>query len=883
MTEEEILQKLPISVYISKYKITDKTFEIIEFNMLSNAGFSGFSKEEFTPEMLLGSFDKDEIKNFIQIAKNLSKNDNFNLKYHFKAKDGRILYFKDYLKVLDIKDNIYTFLGTVTNISEEAQFSQIFETLLKSPIIGILIYKEKNILANDTLKNFFEIGDEIYNLNVIDLVPENIKPQIIENLKRRLKGEKLSNIKSAEFRTFKNRRLYLEFFADTIFYDGGYAGLAFVINKTKFYKNKNLLSMLAVVSALRVSINDEKYLLKEIKDKLKEINYFADIKMNEKLDVKEIEVNNNLQKEKFKSYLYLPVIIDNKVVVSYSFYSSYKDDFDEEVIGVLKEIRKKIILAINDIKNKKSLIILNKAMDASYQWVVITNKQGIIFYANKAVEEISGYSKDEIIGKKPSIFKSGFHNREFFRNLWKMILRGEIFNDIIINRNKNGELFYLKIKIIPVTIKNKTYFVSLGIDITKEKLLEKEIHLIKFKDKLTNLLNREGFLLEGNKRLKSNKKFALFIIDIKDFKLLNEIKGYKYCNLLLGEFAKFLNDVFYNEDLIARLSNDDFAVLMRYDDLKMLSSVINKFLEKIKQKQSNIQFDVNIGIALYPRDAKNLEKLIEKSYMALSFAKKMEENSYKIYNENISEEIKNYIEVKDLVNQAIENKKFIYYFQPYVDTNTLKFCGAESLLRIKTKDKIITPNIFIDYSEKSGIIKNIELLMMKNFINTIEKLKFPLSFNLSGISLRDEEHINKLIDISKDYAKFITIEITERELIEDLNHTEKIFAIFKNKGYKISIDDFGTGYSSLSYISNIPMDVLKIDISFIRNITNSKKDLIIVETIIDFAKKLNLKTVAEGVETKEQVEILKKLGCDYLQGYYFSKPVPFDEFKKLID
>lgn len=883
MKSEILIKNLPVSLYIVKCKIIEENLEFIDFQILKNVSFSGFRDEELSFETIVSNFDKDELKNFAYIIKKNLSNETFTLKCHFKSKNGKLLYFKNYIRILEIKDGIYTLLNVVTDVSTEFQLSEIFETVFKSPIIGILIYKEKNLLANETLKKFFETGDEIYNLSVIDLVPQNIKLTIMKILQRRLKGEKLSNIAKAEFKTFENKRIYLEFFADTIFYDGSYAGLAFVINKTKFYKNKIMLDMNFRVNSLIATINNEKLLLKKIENELKEINYFADIRINERMDSKYIEINNDLKKGEFKSYLYLPIVVRDKIVISYSFYSVYKDDFSEEIVSTLKEIQKDIVHALINIKHYKTLVILKNAIDKSYQWLLITDKDGKIIYVNNAVVEISGYKKEELIGENSKIFKSGIHKHDFYVKLWKTVLNGEIFNGIIVNKNKNGTLFYLKDKIIPVTIEGEIYFVSLAIDITKEKLLEEKMSSIRYMDNLTQLYNRNGFLFYGENRLKENKKLALFIIDIEDFKLLNETKSYKYGDLILQKFAKVLENLFVGEAVIARLGNDDFAVLIEFDDIKTLLLIINKIFEKIRQKKQELPININIGVSVYPKDAENIKNLIEKAYIALSFKEKSKENGFSFYDMNISSEIQKYMQAKNFVNQALEQKEFVYYFQPYVDTKTLKFYGAESLLRIKTKNEIITPDIFIDYAEKSGIIKNIEILMIKEFVETIKKFEFPLSFNLSGMSLKDEAHIQKLIDISKDYAEFITIEITERELIENLKFTKDFFIIFKNMGYKIAIDDFGTGYSSLSYISNIPIDVLKIDISFIKNLTKSKKDLIVVETIIDFAKKLNLKTVAEGVEKKEQVEILKNLGCDYLQGYYFSKPLSPDEFKKLIN
>ncbi len=866
MNCKAILENFPVSVYLVKCRVTKDSFEFLNFNIIKNVKVIGYEDEELTFNKILENFDKEELKEFENIIRNKKVNDIFTFKHHLKGKNGKLFYFKNYIRILEIKDNIYTLLSVITDVSNEFQLSEIFDVIYKSPIIGIVIYRDKIILANDTFKKMFEADDKIYDLSIIDLLPEHLKESIAENLKKRLKGEKLSNNNAAEFKSFRNRRIFLEFFAETIFYNGEYAGLAFVIDKTNMYKNENMLKILLKINDIITKIKNQNILINKIYESFKNWNYFDEVKLNERLDLKDIIFDNHL-KGKYKSYLYLPIIIKNKVFASFSFYSRYEDDFDENVVSTIKQIQKKITTAINNIRVYNTLMILKKAVDKSYQWMVITDKNGKIIYANKAVEEISGYKLDELIGKNPKIFKSNEHDNSFYKNLWDRVLKGEIFHDIIKNKKKNGEIFYLKDKIIPVNIGGDTYFVSLGIDVTKEQELRK--------DNLTNLYNREGFLFYGQKQLK-DKEFALILIDIKDFKIINESKGYDVGDKILKEVSHILQEIFKNS-IISRIANDDFAVLVEIDDMNNLFVLLDNLIKRLKDKK----IDVKIGIAIYPKDAISLQELIDKAYVALNYSKSS--NDYQFYDKNINLEINKYANVKKLVDEALENKEFVFYLQPYVDAKNFNIYGAESLLRIQKKDKIILPYEFIDFVERNGEIKKIENLMIGKVIQIIDEIKKPISFNISTISLKDKKHIQELINISKDYSEFITIEITERELIEDIKSILNILDLFKTYGYKIAIDDFGTGYSSLTYISNLPLDIIKVDISFIRNMLNSKKDLIIVETIINFAKKLSLKTIAEGVEKEEQIEILKNLGCDYLQGYYFYKPMPLEELKKLLN
>ena len=264
----------------------------------------------------------------------------------------------------------------------------------------------------------------------------------------------------------------------------------------------------------------------------------------------------------------------------------------------------------------------------------------------------------------------------------------------------------------------------------------------------------------------------------------------------------------------------------------------------------------------------------------MEIAKEKGDFTYKFFNPQINQKIIEYSNVKKLIVNAIKNEEFIYHFQPYVDAKTFTIMGAETLLRIKHDNQIIYPNVFIDFAENSGYIKEIEKIMFPKYLNYLKMLNIPLSFNISGKSLTDKLHIKQLFENIENLP--IIIELTEREIAGNIEYTQQIFKYFKSKNLKMSIDDFGTGYSSLTYLKNLPADYLKIDMSFIKNIEISDKDLAIVETIINFAHRFNLKTIAEGVETENQVKILQKLGCGYLQGFYFAKPMPFNELQNFL-
>ena len=865
--DEKIFKNFPTTLYIIKIKLINDALEIIDFKLLNHGKNTQYSKEEFTKELIIKNFKTSDLKKFAKILKE-KQEDKIEIKYKFKDKNGKIHIFKDILKIIDKEKNIYTLVGLGINISKEEELSQIFDAITDSNHMGILIYKDKIVFCDNYAKNLLEGDKEIYDLSPIDLFPEFLRPNIKKTIKDRLNGKQFSKYYSLELPSLKNNRKYVEFYGYTILYEGEFAGFVIILDKTKFFKHKKMLEIVKNVNSILLKqIFNKQILLDEIITHIKKTSYFKNVFLS----------NTEIKEKKF-----LSLKITDEFLV---FEAKYNDDFDELCTDTLKEIQKNIQKAINDINKNLTLMILKQALEQSFQWVLITDENGKIIYVNDAVSRISGYSKKELLGKSPSIFKSGKHDESIYKQLWVNILNNKIYETTFKNKNKNNQIFYLKNKILPVNLpNNKKYFVSMGIDITFQKHLEDKIIDIKFKDKITDLYNRNGFILTGSEKLNSaNKKYILAIFDIKDFRAINAIKGNKFGDELLEQFSILLKIFFHKNSLIGRIGNDEFAVLTEIKDVNKFEEKIKTFIKIIKKLEiQSFKISLNIGIAIFPDDDKEIENLIEKALTALEYAKKEGEYTYVFYNKNLSNNLQKNIQIKILINKALKEDNFICYFQPYVSSKDFKISSAESLIRIKNENHIIFPSKFIDYAEKSALIKEIEFLMAQKAVSILKESSIPLSFNISAISIKDSNHLSKLIKLTKPYAEKIIVEITERELIFNTQEIIKKFDHLKNLGYKLAIDDFGTGYSSFSYIKNIPLDFLKIDISFIENIEKCKKDLAITDAIINFSKKLGIKTIAEGIETKRQAEILQKLGCDYLQGYYFYKPMRFEKLKKYI-
>jgi len=278
-----------------------------------------------------------------------------------------------------------------------------------------------------------------------------------------------------------------------------------------------------------------------------------------------------------------------------------------------------------------------------------------------------------------------------------------------------------------------------------------------------------------------------------------------------------------------------------------------------------------------------MKKNYNMASIALNNAKKVGANCFRFYSKEYTEEVNSYAKALKLIEEALKNNEFELFFQPYVDIKNEEIVGFESRLRIVKKDTVVSPYYFIETLENSAVIVEVDLKMLDILEKFMKEHNKKVSFNLSERSFRSKKVLNKIFNIAKKYPNRLIIELIERIFIDDIGYTKNILNDFKRNNILIAMDDFGTGYSSLSYLKEFDLDIIKIDISFVKNMLHNNIDLNIVETITHLAKKLNINSLVKGVETKEQAELLKKIGVDYLQGYLYYKPMPINEVIKVLN
>jgi len=584
----------------------------------------------------------------------------------------------------------------------------------------------------------------------------------------------------------------------------------------------------------------------------------------------------------------------------------FNNRFYEQQISYVPEFER-IRLYISDITERKKaqeeMRKLSMAVEKSTDWVYITDKNGNIEYVNEAVVKTSGYEKEELLGQNPRIWQSGKHNNDFYKKLWDTILSGQTFFSVIVNRGKDGELFYVDHTITPLKDDNGdiTHFVSTAKDITQQKRMEEKVNYLAYYDILTGLPNRSLFL----DRLKQSilearhneSKIAVLNTDLDRFKFVNDTLGPDVGDEVLTKIGQRLLNSVGEENTVARLGSDEFGIILA--DIEKVEDITSFIRNIIKDVSKNIDIDgekvkitLSIGVSVYPQDGKTANELVKNADTSLAQVKSEGGNDYQFFTPEMNEKVLEFVLMERHLQNALNNEEYLLHYQPYFDLDTGEMVGMESLIRWKSDDLgLISPGKFIPVLEETKLIIPVGEWIIKEVCRQMKEWQekgysvVPISVNISPVQFMQKNLPQMVDEIIQEFEldpKYFIIEITESTFKQSLEHTNLLLKEFKDMGVSISIDDFGTGYSSLSYLKRFPLDNLKIDMSFIREITTNPDDASIVTAIISMAHNLGLKTIAEGVETEEHWKILRILKCDIAQGYYSSKPLPAEDVEKMF-
>ncbi len=564
------------------------------------------------------------------------------------------------------------------------------------------------------------------------------------------------------------------------------------------------------------------------------------------------------------------------------------------------------------LKAKTKLELLSSIFSNSHLSFLILDESLKITSANSAFSSLFGFSSEEITSQLISHITTTKQKQDFCTTILAYFQKNnfQLWSGEVECKKKNGRQILIKLEIKPILSKENTfdnYFVTLE-DITLFKENEKRILQIAHYDHLTGLVNRAMFMDRMAQFLSAaerhNLTAVIFFIDLDKFKIVNDTLGHDAGDDVLKETAKRLLGLVRKEDVVARFSGDEFAILLlnekTHEQAIFTSTMIaQKIIERLSEvfyiNRSELFVGSSVGISIFPEDGKSSEQLLKHADMAMYEAKNQGRNNYKFYKKEFSVASQDRLAMENNLRKAIDNAEFKLFYQPQYDAKSLAISGAEVLIRWFQdpfgRNKMIPPDLFIPIAEETGLIIEIGAWILETACCQFKqwlKLGYSIpqvSVNVSARQFMDDGFMQSVEDALKKAElepKYLELEITESMLIGDLNRIELQLKRLKNMGIKIALDDFGTGYSSLSYLKKFPIDVLKIDQSFIRELTIGSKDASIACAIIEMGHSLNQKIVAEGVENEMQLNFLSERKCDFIQGYYFSKPLPVFKMSTLL-
>jgi diguanylate cyclase (GGDEF)-like protein len=516
---------------------------------------------------------------------------------------------------------------------------------------------------------------------------------------------------------------------------------------------------------------------------------------------------------------------------------------------------------------------------------------------------MTGYRFEQIIHNKLIYLRSNRHAESFYDKFWEEFDRDGIWFGELWVRCESGKEILCSLEAFHISDDELEEYLRVLIfnNITEKRRAEEELSFLARYDALTGLPNRNLF----NDRLehaialakRHNHQVAVMFIDLDGFKKVNDSFGHHAGDVLLKQTADIIRSCLRDEDTLARLSGDEFIVIIEdYQSDAQLKVVLNKIMAKLQQPmdivQNKVVISCSIGVSQFPLDGSSAEELMKFADTAMYHAKEQGKNQYYFYQKEMHQKLIHRLNIENYLRDAVAKDELYLVFQPIVDVVSHKIVSAEALIRWNNPSLgEVYPMDFIPLAEESGYILEVGRYVLKKACYYIAKWqedygnKVKIAVNVSVRQLMDSDFVNDLANIIKESgvnADSLKVEVTESMLMANAGKANQILRDLKNLGVTVSIDDFGTGYSSLSYLKRFAIDELKIDKEFISDITEEGEEETIVNAIIALAKSLSLKVVAEGVETKIQLDYLASHHCDYAQGYLFSKPCKPEELELFL-
>lgn len=544
-----------------------------------------------------------------------------------------------------------------------------------------------------------------------------------------------------------------------------------------------------------------------------------------------------------------------------------------------------------------------RLLDSSSNEIYIFNADNFLFtHINRGGRDNIGYSMEELYEMAAYDLKPEINKDEFLSYI-EPLRKGESkqVSFETLHQRKDGTTYPVDIRLQLSSSEKPPVYIAMILDITDRKIAEEKLNYLAYYDKLTDLPNRRLFidrLQQAMKEASRNEQLvAVFFIDIDHFKKINDSMGHDAGDILLKEAAKRLASCIRLSDTLARLGGDEFTLVLSSlqhanDAIAVAENIIQCFSNPFNIKSVELFISVSIGVTLYPLDDNSADDLLRHADTAMYHAKENGRNNFQFYSAEMTAQVEKRFKLEGELRDALLKNEFVLFYQPKIDPENNTIVGMEALIRWQHPHQgLVAPEHFISVAEETGLIIPIgkwvleEACKQTQFLNTFGTSPIHVSVNLSARQLEEPGLVEMLEQTLKDTQLnpvLLDLEITESMLMSDINSVIQTLNEISALGPSISVDDFGTGYSSLAYLKQFPISTLKIDRSFIRDTPENKDDMSITIAIINMASALGLQTVAEGVETKEQLDFLKQYKCNIIQGFYFCKPIAFNEMLKLF-
>jgi diguanylate cyclase (GGDEF)-like protein/PAS domain S-box-containing protein len=604
----------------------------------------------------------------------------------------------------------------------------------------------------------------------------------------------------------------------------------------------------------------------------------------------------------------VPITLNGQPYAVLGVYADRSGFFGKEVLDLLTELSLDLSFALGLYEREavrrafeQKMELWSKVFSQNREAVIIADQYNRIISVNRAFTRITGYEEHEVLGRNSRQLSSGLHGKDFYRGLWKELLENDFWQGELVERKKDGSWYteWLTISVVRDEENNIVNYIAIFTDITQLKAAKQQIEHMAHYDVLTNLPNRlllkaridhEIAIADRNKQT-----FAVLFIDLDHFKNINDALGHSVGDQVLIEVGSRLSATVREEDTVARIGGDEFSIHLANTDWHGAALVAKKIIaaldEPIHYRHYQLYIQPSIGISLYPENGDNFETLTRNADTALTKAKEHGRNQYQFFTPAMQQQTRRRMEVEHRLRNALESNELRIYYQPQIDTQSLRIKGAEALLRWRHEDLgWVWPGEFIPVAEECGLILPIGDWVLEQAIKQARcwheaGFRITVAVNLSLAQFRANTLVETVRYFLEKYQlppQFLELELTESIAMRNVEAAVEITRELSELGVEISIDDFGTGYSSLSYLQRFSLNKLKIDQSFTRRMADNKESENIVDAIISLAKSLKMKTIAEGVENEVQLAMYQQKRCDEIQGFYFSKAVTAEEFIELL-